>query len=913
MVLFLLHNTLGAWWTAKRKAEGLDPVLPGYEWTYLRLKEDGSPAAGSFEGWPRAARDLKVLDPCMGSGHFLVFALPILVGFRMEEEGLSREEAVKAVLRDNLFGLELDNRCTQIAAFNLAWTAWRMVGHCPLPQLNLACSGLGVNAREEDWLTLGGEDERVRETMRRLYHFFEKAPVLGSLIDPGRIGGNLFTTQFDSVRPLLQKALETERRDPDSDELAVAAKGLLEAARILSSEFVLVVTNVPYLGRGKQNEALREYCDEHHAVAKADLATCFIERSLRFCKRGGTTALVTTQYWLYLSTYKAFRKGILKDVEWNIVAKLGSRAFETISGEIVNVALFEFSKWKAGAKHPLAGIDASECTTPTEKALQLRVGNVQEVNQLLQLENPDARLTFESSTHVEQLSAYAEYYNGIQTGDYPRFGRSFWEFSAIPAHWKPQQTTVDRTQLYSGRSRLLLWDGPTGKFLSFVRERLGGNEGAWVRGEEAWNRPGILVSGMSGLSATLYEGVAFDNNSTVLIPRSPEHLSAIWAYCRSEEYVKAIRDLNPKISVTDDTFVRVPFNFVRWKSIAQREFPDGLPTTSSCDITQWLFSGQPKASEQALQAAICRLVGYRWPRQTGSSFMDCPALGPDGLEKHADEDGIVCMASIQGEAAAADRLRALLADAYGAEWSATKQAELLSQVGYAGKSLEDWLRDGFFQQHCELFHQRPFVWHIWDGQRDGFHALVNYHKLAGAHGEGRRTLEKLTYGYLGDWITRQRADQSNGVEGADARVAAAVHLQSELKKIIEGEPPYDIFVRWKPLDEQPIGWEPDINDGVRLNIRPFMTAKALKGRGKGASILRVLPKGIKWEKDRGKEPHRAKEDFPWFWSWDGQTQDFTGGREFDGNRWNDLHYSIQKKKEAREAQNTAQSRKGAAK
>jgi hypothetical protein len=109
------------------------PKLPGYDWTYLRLNEDGTPAAGSFSGWPRAAKEVTVLGPCMGSGHFLVFALPILVRFRMEEEQLSEEEAVYAVLRDNLFGLELDTRCTQIAALNLALAAWKMVGYRPLP------------------------------------------------------------------------------------------------------------------------------------------------------------------------------------------------------------------------------------------------------------------------------------------------------------------------------------------------------------------------------------------------------------------------------------------------------------------------------------------------------------------------------------------------------------------------------------------------------------------------------------------------------------------------------------------------------------------------------------------------------------------------------------------------------------
>ena len=76
-------------------------------------------------------------------------------------------------------------------------------------------------------------------------------------------------------------------------------------------------------------------------------------------------------------------------------------------------------------------------------------------------------------------------------------------------------------------------------------------------------------------------------------------------------------------------------------------------------------------------------------------------------------------------------------------------------------------------------------------------------------------------------------------------------MKSELEKILEGEHPYDIFVRWKPLHEQPIGWEPNLDNGVRINIRPFMTATTLSGRRRNACILRVAPK-IKWDKDRGK-------------------------------------------------------------
>jgi hypothetical protein len=337
--------------------------------------------------------------------------------------------------------------------------------------------------------------------------------------------------------------------------------------------------------------------------------------------------------------------------------------------------------------------------------------------------------------------------------------------------------------------------------------------------------------------------------------------------------------------------------------MAAEKYPDGAPKPHSDDPTQWLFNGYPQGLEQPLHVAVARLLGYRWPRQSGSSFPDCPALGPDGLESHADIDGIVCLNPSHGEVPASQRLQALLANAYGSSWSASKLNELLSAVGYTDKPPDEWLRDSFFEQHCALFHHRPFIWHIWDGLRDGFHVFVNYHRLAGPNGEGRRTLDKLRYTHLGDWITRQRQKQHQGVEGADARVAAALHLQKELDKIAEGEPSYDLFARWKPQHEQPIGWDPDINDGVRLNIRPFMMARPLGARARNACILRATPKNIKWDKDRGKEPERPKEDYPWFWGWDEKTQDFAGKpgmKEPDGIRWNDLHYTNAFKQAARE-------------
>ncbi len=225
------------------------------------------------------------------------------------------------------------------------------------------------------------------------------------------------------------------------------------------------------------------------------------------------------------------------------------------------------------------------------------------------------------------------------------------------------------------------------------------------------------------------------------------------------------------------------------------------------------------------------------------------------------------------------------------DWSPSQERDLLAATGARQTHLEDWLRDAFFEQHCKLFKSRPFIWHLWDGRKDGFHALVNYHRLDNA------ALQKLTYSYLGDWIRQQDADARADTPGAAERLGAAQALEAELIKILEGEPPYDLFIRWKPLKEQPLGWQPDLNDGVRLNIRPFLLAQDL-GK-KGAGILRAKP-NIKWDKDRGKEPHRDKADYPWFWHPTEPTLDAPGGPEFTGNRWNSVHLTIARKRAARE-------------
>lgn len=827
MVRFLLENSLGAWWTARHPDS---PLIKNFD--YLRCDDEGRPAAGTFEGWPDRIAEVTVMDPCCGSGHFLVEAFSMLWQMRAEEEGLALVDAQDAVLRDNLFGLELDPRCVQIAMFAVAFQAWKAGGGWrQLPVPNIACSGIPVKAPVEEWKALAGGDERLEDALVRLHVLFSKADTFGSLIEPRSMveeatpdgQGSFYDVDWQTIAPLLESAAVRETDDPGTTVLGASAVTLARAAEYLRGGYVLVATNVPYLKRGHQADGLRKLLERFFPRATGDVATAMLERCLRFAQVGvGTAATVTPQSWLTLTTYQEVRRSLLNECRLDFAARLGAGAFGSISGEVVKVVLTALSPGSSASGTFLAHrVDAG--AGPDAKARLLRETRGDLVALESQLRLPGARLVLTELRDAEPLERVARGMAGIQTGDYARFGRMFWEVPRLIEPWRRQQSTVSGTVPHAGREHILDWNEEGAS--------LAAQPGAYIRGRQAWGRLGVAVSQMGALPVTLYTGELFDNNTAAVVPLRDEDLRAIWAFMSSPEYAVAVREIDTSIKVTNATLVQVIADMNHWRKVAEEAGP--LPEPWSDDPTQWLFEGRPEVSTAPLQVAAARLVGYRWPDQAA-----------DDLDAFADADAIVCLPSVAGEAPAAVRVQQLLAAAFGEGWSPGKVKGLLEQAGSKKTNLDDWLRDEFFKQHCALFGNRPFVWHIWDGQRDGFSALVNYHRL------DRKTLERLTYTYLGqDWVERQRAEAREEVAGAEARLSAALGLQRKLEAILEGESPYDIFVRWKAKHEQPIGWEPDLNDGVRLNVRPFVEAGVLRA-----------PFNIHWRKDRGKNPDGSERE-----------------------------------------------------
>jgi hypothetical protein len=689
-----------------------------------------------------------------------------------------------------------------------------------------------------------------------------KPHLLGSLIDTS--GGDLMSPQrLGQIEPLLDRLVEKARQnEPERAKGAIAAKGMADAAAILGQEYALVATNVPFLGRGKQCSQIAAYIELADPDAKADLATAMLSRALRMLTPGGTVASVTPQTWFSLGGYKALRRRLLTQFELNAIIDLGPAAFHDMNWWAARTALIIVSSItpdKALGRYVFTAGDHKETD---HKSTLISSEEISFVSQNDQISNPDARFSLENLVGGIRLSEIADFGKGSTTGDGQNYLRQFWENDrGIQTKWL---NSPSEGKLWSGRSAVLR--------VPIENSTLNGELGCRLHGQRLYGKRGIAINKMKGLATFIYDGEVFDDNIGIILPYEEGNIPAILEFCSSPIYRKEVRSLDQALKVTAATLVKVPFDISEWSSAAAKRYPDGLPEPYSDDPTQWLFHGHPAQSERGTQlhVALARLAGYRWPAESDPE-MRLAAEAREWVAKAAtlpepDADGVLPILAVAGDRPLADRLRDYLNLAIPGWDEATLVRDTDERIDKgAGKdlSLEAWLRDRAFRQHSALFHNRPFLWQVWDGQKDGFSAFLHYHRLDHA------ALQKLTYTLLGAWIARRKA------ENDERRVEAGTILQRKLEAILEGEAPYDIFVRWKSLDQQPVGWNPDLDDGVRLNIRPWIEAGVLKD---------AHPKGIKWGVDRGKDVASA----PWF-SLD------------KGERNNDRHTTLAEKHAAREA------------
>ena len=340
IVRYLLENSLGRLWLLNRPTSRLREKMPYYiegeaETDFLKIAKP---------------EEIKLLDPAGGSGHMLTYAYDLLYAI-YEEEGYDAPEIPGLILQHNLHGIDICDRAAALAAFALVMKARgsdnRFFRRFVPPQV-IALQDVRFEEGELStyFKALGVQPSALHSDFSRLLHQFEEAKNFGSLIQPC-----LTETEIKVARAQISNR---ESAIPTGD-LMVAATHLkvlrvLEQAEALTQRYHVVVANPPYMGRGGMNVTLRDFVDELFPNSKHNLFSVFMDRLGILAMKSGAVAMVTMQNWMFLSRFSAFRTALRT---WHLesLLHLGARAFDSISGEVVQTAAFTF--WtKAVQKRP---------------------------------------------------------------------------------------------------------------------------------------------------------------------------------------------------------------------------------------------------------------------------------------------------------------------------------------------------------------------------------------------------------------------------------------------------------------------------------------------------------------------------------------------------------------------------------
>ncbi|BCW66055.1 hypothetical protein NicSoilB4_08180 [Arthrobacter sp. NicSoilB4] len=323
IVKYLVENSLGRLWLLNNPASDLASRMEYYiapvepETDFLKIT---------------GPEELKVLDPACGSGHMLTYAFDLLF-LMYEEAGYAPSDIPGLILKHNLFGAEIDPRAGALAAFALVMKAraqqksFLNPGKGTAPNI-CVLEPVRFTADELEMLVTRGGDKHAEVAF---WQAFEDADTFGSLIRPNQ----------ELIAPLAAHVESLgEAETLFAGEVLDRARTVLRQSEYLSTRYHVVVANPPYMGSGNMGSKLAEFAKREYPDSKADLFAMFIERCLNTCLRFGAVSMITMQGWLFLTTYTNLRSRVSANSGVHSLAHFGTRAFDSIGGEVVATAAF---------------------------------------------------------------------------------------------------------------------------------------------------------------------------------------------------------------------------------------------------------------------------------------------------------------------------------------------------------------------------------------------------------------------------------------------------------------------------------------------------------------------------------------------------------------------------------------------
>ena len=342
IVRYMVENSVGRLWLEGHENEELKNG-----WKYYL---DEAEQEANVEEQLKAIREeyknikpeeIKVIDPCMGSGHILVYAFDVLMQI-YESYGYSQRDAAKSIVENNIYGLDIDDRAFQLAYFAIMMKARsynrRFLTLGIEPNLCAIQENNGIQYDKDmgDFLL----SEEHRETLQYLLHTFVDAKEYGSILNVEKRDYDGFLKAWEQTA---EATLENVVMIAWYNECNQIVPALVRQAKILSEKYYVVITNPPYMGSDSMEEKLSKYIKKKYPLCKADMYSVFIEKCSELLKNHGLQAMITQHSWMFLSSFDKLREKILETKCIISMCHLGARAFDEISGEVVQTVAWIMS------------------------------------------------------------------------------------------------------------------------------------------------------------------------------------------------------------------------------------------------------------------------------------------------------------------------------------------------------------------------------------------------------------------------------------------------------------------------------------------------------------------------------------------------------------------------------------------
>lgn len=548
IVRYMVENTLGRIWTTLHPDTALKAEMPYYI----------EPADNQPDPIPediQSVKDIRFIDPCMGSGHVLVYAFDLLCKM-YEEEGYRTKEIPALILENNLYGMDIDKRCYQLASFALTMKAnayySRYLRRKPVEPNVIFLE----NIDHETIAASGDWDEKS------LIWQFENIDTIGSLLKVTKeeyeaieIGNNLFGEN---------------------------AKKLKNEAEYLSRGYHCVVTNPPYLGKGFC-DVLKAYVQKEYPNSKADTMATFMERCMEYCTPKGKMAMINMQSWMFLSSFEKLRKDIIEHYQIDSLLHLGAHTFDELNGEVVQNAAFVILKdspQKNTTTHFYRLINGRNSSTKESEFLANRQNSQKNNIYYPKVKQADFEMIpgssfgywlsqqlFKIFANSKSINTYADPRQGLATGDNNRFLRLWFEVSKAKSKynetgyqeainsgfkWFPCTKGGGFRRWYGNKNYIIAFDNENYEALS--------NSGNHLPSKEYYFLKGLSWSTISNdnIAFRYTTNSIFETKGSICFPRTNTNIYILSAYLNSIVVQKMLGVISPTLDYHEGPLRKVP-------------------------------------------------------------------------------------------------------------------------------------------------------------------------------------------------------------------------------------------------------------------------------------------------------------------------------------------------------------------